>query len=237
MSSCFISDLHLDDAREDVKKTFFKFLDDEAPKFDNLYILGDLFEVWIGDDYQDTLSVEVIRRLKAFSHTGKKIYFMHGNRDFLLGHKFAESCGGEIISDPYVFKVKDKKIMLSHGDIFCIDDLDYQNFKNTVRSEKWKTNFLSKDLSERNAIAKKLREESAQKNLEKKAFLMDVNKGEVNRVAQKYDIDILIHGHVHRPKTHIEDYGTRIVLGDWDRKYWFITLIDQEVNLISGKVK
>jgi UDP-2,3-diacylglucosamine hydrolase len=127
--------------------------------------------------------------------------------------------------------------MLSHGDIFCIDDLDYQNFKNTVRSEKWKTNFLSKDLSERNAIAKKLREESAQKNLEKKAFLMDVNKGEVNRVAQKYDIDILIHGHVHRPKTHIEDYGTRIVLGDWDRKYWFITLIDQEVNLISGKVK
>ena len=107
MSSCFISDLHLDDAREDIKKTFFKFLNDVAPKFDNLYILGDLFEVWIGDDYQDTLSVEVIRRLKAFSHTGKKIYFMHGNRDFLLGHKFAESCGGEIISDPYVFKVKD----------------------------------------------------------------------------------------------------------------------------------
>ena len=236
MSSCFISDLHLDDAREDIKKTFFKFLDDEAPKFDNLYILGDLFEVWIGDDYQDTLSVEVIKRLKAFSYTGKKIYFMHGNRDFLLGYKFAESCGGEIISDPYVFKVKDKKVMLSHGDIFCIDDLDYQNFKNTVRSEKWKTNFLSKDLSERNAIAKKLREESAQKNLEKKAFLMDVNKGEVNRVAQKYDIDILIHGHVHRPKTHIEAYGKRIVLGDWDKKYWFISLIDQEINLISGKV-
>ena len=236
MSSCFISDLHLDDARKDIKKTFFKFLDEEAPKFDNLYILGDLFEVWVGDDFQDTLSVEVIKRLKAFSQTGRKIYFMHGNRDFLLGQKFVESCGGEIISDPYVFKLKDKKVMLSHGDIFCIDDLDYQNFKNTVRSEKWKTNFLSKDLSERKAIAKKLREESAQKNLEKKAFLMDVNKDEVNRVAQKYDIDILIHGHVHRPKTHIEAYGKRIVLGDWDKKYWFISLIDQEINLISGKV-
>ena len=123
MSSCFISDLHLDHKREDIKKAFFKFLESEAYEFKNLYILGDLFEVWIGDDFEDDFTNQVISKLKKFSQSNKNIYIMHGNRDFLLGEKFAEKCGAKLIPDPLILDGKGKKIMLSHGDIFCTDDM------------------------------------------------------------------------------------------------------------------
>ncbi|MDC3045884.1 UDP-2,3-diacylglucosamine diphosphatase, partial [Gammaproteobacteria bacterium] len=149
MSSCFISDLHLDHKREDIKKAFFKFLESEASEFENLYILGDLFEVWIGDDFEDRFTSEVISELKKFSLKNKNIFIMHGNRDFLIGKKFAEKCGAKLISDPLILNKEGKKIMLSHGDIFCTDDLEYQNFKEKVRNEKWQKEFLSKDLKDR----------------------------------------------------------------------------------------
>jgi UDP-2,3-diacylglucosamine hydrolase len=236
MSSCFISDLHLDSKREDIKKTFFKFLESEALEFENLYILGDLFEVWIGDDYEDEFTSEVIFELKQFSLSNKNIFIMHGNRDFLLGEKFAEKCGAELIPDPLILNIKEKKIMLSHGDIFCTDDLGYQNFKEKVRNEKWQKEFLSKDLKDREEIAKNLRKESAMQNSKKEDFLMDVNKSEVEKIAQENEVDILIHGHVHRPKIHNEFFGQRIVLGDWDKKYWFISLIGEKVSLHSSEI-
>ena len=129
MSSCFISDLHLDNKRKDVKKSFFNFLESEASEFDNLYILGDLFEVWIGDDFSDQLTNEVISNLKKYSNKNKKIFIMHGNRDFLLGKKFVQDCGAELISDPLILNNENRRIMLSHGDIFCTDDSEYQKFK------------------------------------------------------------------------------------------------------------
>ena len=236
MSSCFISDLHLDNKREDIKKAFFKFLESEALEFENLYILGDLFEVWIGDDYEDEFTSEVISGLKQFSLSNKNIFIMHGNRDFLLGEKFAEKCGAELISDPLILDIEEKKIMLSHGDIFCTDDLGYQNFKEKVRNEKWKKEFLSKDLKDREEIAKNLRKESAIQNSKKEDFLMDVNKSEVEKIAQENEVDILIHGHVHRPKIHNEFFGQRIVLGDWDKRYWFISLIGEKVSLHSSEI-
>ena len=236
MSSCFISDLHLDHKREDIKKAFFKFLESEASGFENLYILGDLFEVWIGDDFEDEFTSEVISELKKFSLKDKNIFIMHGNRDFLLGEKFAKKCGAKLISDPLILNKEEKKIMLSHGDIFCTDDLEYQNFKEKVRNEKWQKEFLSKDLKDREEIAKNLRKESAMKNSKKEDYLMDVNKSEVEKIAQEYEVDILIHGHVHRPKIHDEAFGQRIVLGDWDQKYWFISLIGEKISLHSSKI-
>ena len=236
MSSCFISDLHLDNKREDIKKAFFKFLESEASEFKNLYILGDLFEVWIGDDYEDKFSNEVISKLKEFSLKDKNIFIMHGNRDFLLGKKFAEKCGAKLISDPLILDNEEKRIMLSHGDTFCTDDLEYQSFKEEVRNEKWQEEFLSKDLKDREEIAKNLRKESSMKNSKKEAYLMDVNKSQVEKIAQENEIEILIHGHVHRPKIHNEIFGQRIVLGDWDKKYWFISLVGEKVNLHSGEI-
>tara|TARA_B100001564_G_scaffold249298_1_gene211631 strand:- start:77 stop:790 length:714 start_codon:yes stop_codon:yes gene_type:complete len=237
MSSCFISDLHLDHKREDIKKAFFKFLESEAYEFKNLYILGDLFEVWIGDDFEDDFTNQVISKLKKFSQSNKNIYIMHGNRDFLLGEKFAEKCGAKLIPDPLILDGKGKKIMLSHGDIFCTDDLEYQDFKEKVRNEKWKIEFLSKNLRDREEIAKNLRQESAVKNTKKQDYLMDVNKSEVEKIAQENKIEILIHGHVHRPKIHNEVFGQRIVLGDWDKKYWFISLIGEQVRLHSCEIR
>jgi UDP-2,3-diacylglucosamine hydrolase len=229
--------MHLDHKREDIKKAFFKFLESEAYEFKNLYILGDLFEVWIGDDFEDDFSNQVISKLKQFSQSNKNIYIMHGNRDFLLGEKFAEKCGAKLIPDPLILDDKGKKIMLSHGDIFCTDDMEYQDFKEKVRNEKWKIEFLSKNLRDREQIAKNLRQESAVKNAKKQDYLMDVNKSEVEKIAQENKIEILIHGHVHRPKIHNEVFGQRIVLGDWDKKYWFISLIGEQVRLHSCKIK
>ena len=236
MSSCFISDLHLDNKREEIKKAFFKFLESEASEFENLYILGDLFEVWIGDDFEDDFTREVISELKKFSLKDKNIFIMHGNRDFLLGEKFAEKCGAKLISDPLILDKEEKKIMLSHGDIFCTDDVEYQSFKEKVRNEKWQKEFLSKDLKDREEIAKNLRKESARKNSKKEDYLMDVNKLEVEKIAQENKVEILIHGHVHRPKVHKETFGQRIVLGDWDKKYWFISLIGKKISLHSSEI-
>ena len=236
MSSCFISDLHLHEKRKDIKNRFFNFLESEAIRFKNLYILGDLFEVWIGDDLQDNFSEEVIKKLKLFSKNNKNIFIMHGNRDFLLGEKFANLCGAKILPDPYIFKSGKKKIMLSHGDIFCIDDIEYQKFKSTVRTSEWKKDFLSKSIFERNEIARQLRKESSKKNSEKEDFLMDVNKLEIEKIALENKIDILIHGHVHRPKVHNEIFGERFVLGDWDEKYWFISLDGEKIELMSGSI-
>ena len=236
MSSCFISDLHLDHKREEIKKAFFKFLESEASEFENLYILGDLFEVWIGDDFEDDFTREVISELKKFSLKNKNIFIMHGNRDFLLGEKFAEKCGAKLISDPLILDKEEKKIMLSHGDIFCTDDVEYQSFKEKVRNEKWQKEFLSKDLKDREEIAKNLRNESAMKNSKKEDYLMDVNKTEVEKIARENEVEILIHGHVHRPKIHNEVFGQRIVLGDWNKKYWFISLIGERVSLRSNEI-
>tara|TARA_Y100000591_G_scaffold59620_1_gene48120 strand:+ start:421 stop:1134 length:714 start_codon:yes stop_codon:yes gene_type:complete len=237
MSFCFISDLHIDNKREDIKKAFFDFLNTIALNFENLFIIGDLFEVWVGDDYQDQTVLEVIKELKKFSSNGGNIFIMHGNRDFLLGKDFCDKFEGKIIDDPYIFEFGNKKIYVSHGDAFCTDDIEYHNFKKMVRSSEWQKNFLNETLKKRIEIANGLRKDSSSLNKNKDEYLMDVNLSEVESIASEESIDVIIHGHVHRPKVHHEKFGTRYVLGDWDKNFWYLSLKNGEFDLVSKAIK
>ena len=236
MSACLISDLHLQENRPELTKAFKKFLVSHAADVDSLYILGDLFEAWIGDDYENDFIAEVKFELKKYSSLGKKIYLMHGNRDFLLGDKFCAEIGGLLLDDPTTIKINDFKVILMHGDSLCIDDLDYQSFRTVVRDQTWKNNFLEKEISERIELAQSLREVSKVENKDKAYEIMDVNLMAVNEIFQKFKNDILIHGHTHRPKIHQEKYGTRYVLGDWEKEYYFLK-INKTIKFIKEKIE
>ena len=236
MSACLISDLHLQENRPELTKAFKKFLVSHAADVDSLYILGDLFEAWIGDDYENDFIADVKFELKKYSSLGKKIYLMHGNRDFLLGDKFCAEIGGLLLDDPTSIKINDFKVILMHGDSLCIDDLDYQSFRTVVRDQTWKNDFLEKKISERIELAQSLREVSKVENKDKAYEIMDVNLMTVNEIFQKFKHDILIHGHTHRPKIHQEKYGTRYVLGDWEKEYYFLK-INKTIEFINEKIE
>ena len=236
MSACLISDLHLQENRPELTKAFKKFLISHAANVDSLYILGDLFEAWIGDDFENDFILEVKSELKKYSSLGKKIYLMHGNRDFLLGEKFCEEIGGFLLDDPTTIKINNFEITLMHGDSLCTDDLDYQSFRTVVRDEKWQIDFLEKEISERIELAQNLREVSKIENKDKDHQIMDVNIMAVNEIFQRFKNNILIHGHTHRPKIHEEKYGTRYVLGDWEKQYYFLK-IDESIEFINQKIE
>jgi len=236
MSACLISDLHLQENRPELTKAFKKFLISHASNVDSLYILGDLFEAWIGDDFENDFILEVKSELKKYSSLGKKIYLMHGNRDFLLGKKFCEEIGGFLLDDPTTIKINNFEITLMHGDSLCTDDLDYQSFRTVVRDEKWQIDFLEKEISERIELAQNLREVSKIENKDKDHQIMDVNIMAVNEIFQRFKNNILIHGHTHRPKIHEEKYGTRYVLGDWEKQYYFLK-IDESIEFINQKIE
>ena len=236
MSACLISDLHLQEKRPELTKAFKKFLISHAANVDSLYILGDLFEAWIGDDFENDFILEVKSELKKYSSLGKKIYLMHGNRDFLLGEKFCEEIGGFLLDDPTTIKINNFEITLMHGDSLCTDDLDYQSFRTVVRDEKWQIDFLEKEISERIELAQNLREVSKIENKDKDHQIMDVNIMAVNEIFQRFKNNILIHGHTHRPKIHEEKYGTRYVLGDWEKQYYFLK-IDESIEFINQKIE
>jgi len=236
MSACLISDLHLQEKRPELTKAFKKFLISHAANVDSLYILGDLFEAWIGDDFENDFILEVKLELKKYSSLGKKIYLMHGNRDFLLGKKFCEEIGGFLLDDPTTIKINNFEITLMHGDSLCTDDLDYQSFRTVVRDEKWQIDFLEKEISERIELAQNLREVSKIENKDKDHQIMDVNIMAVNEIFQRFKNNILIHGHTHRPKIHEEKYGTRYVLGDWEKQYYFLK-IDESIEFINQKIE
>ncbi len=236
MSACLISDLHLQENRPELTKAFKKFLVSHAANVDSLYILGDLFEAWIGDDYENDFIAEVKFELKRYTSLGKKIYLMHGNRDFLLGDKFCDEIGGLLLDDPTTIKINDFKVILMHGDSLCTDDLDYQSFRTAVRDQTWKNDFLKKEISERIELAQSLREVSKVENKDKAYEIMDVNLMAVNEIFQKFKNGILIHGHTHRPKIHQEKYGTRYVLGDWEKEYYFLK-INKTIEFIKEKIE
>ena len=161
---------------------------------------------------------------------------MHGNRDFLLGKKFCEEIGGFLLDDPTTIKINNFEITLMHGDSLCTDDLDYQSFRTVVRDEKWQIDFLEKEISERIELAQNLREVSKIENKDKDHQIMDVNIMAVNEIFQRFKNNILIHGHTHRPKIHEEKYGTRYVLGDWEKQYYFLK-IDESIEFINEKIE
>ena len=219
MPTLFISDLHLDEARPHIVELFTRFLASEARDADALYILGDLFESWIGDDDDAPLPARVAQTLRALRDSGVPIWFMHGNRDFLLGADYATRAGMTLLPDPTIIELEGERTLLMHGDTLCTDDVDYQKFRALVRDADWQQEFLAKPLAERRAFATQARGESRKHTASAKPEIMDVNPGAVEAVMREHGVHRLIHGHTHRPATHslILDgaIAKRSVLGDW----------------------
>lgn len=229
----FISDLHLEPDRPDISQAFFDFLDDKASNAQALYILGDFFNVWLGDDIHTELSDQVALKLLTLNAQGITIKLMHGNRDFLMGSDYAQTCGAELIEEPYLITAFDKKVLLMHGDVLCTKDTDYMAFRQMVRNPDWQKEFLARSVEERIAYASEARKQSQAMSSNKADDIMDVTPEAVTDIMQTYAVDTLIHGHTHRPNVHELANGraTRIVLGDWDKAAWYISWDQQQLVL------
>ncbi len=222
MKDCvFISDLHLAPERPQIIELFLQFADKIAAHADELYILGDFLEYWLGDDDPSPALASVFDKLIELSEKHKtKIIFMHGNRDFLIGKNLAKRCHFHLINDDtFKIKIHEQDVLLMHGDTLCIDDVEYQKFRQMVRSQQWQQDILSKSIEERIQIAKNIRDQSKKSTAEKDEFIMDVNQQETEKTFINHNVNIIIHGHTHRPAIHQEVINhqktTRIVLGDW----------------------
>ncbi|HEY9150515.1 MAG TPA: UDP-2,3-diacylglucosamine diphosphatase [Gammaproteobacteria bacterium] len=215
----FISDLHLDPTRPRVSDLFLDFLAGEARTATALYILGDLFEAWIGDDDPEPEHARVIAGLRAAVDSGVPIFVMHGNRDFLLGDDFARRSGAQQLPDSLVIELFGTPTLLLHGDTLCTDDQAYQDFRAMVRDAGWQGDFLARPIHERQAIARQLRETSQRATRGKPEYITDVNAAAVADSMRTAGVRQLIHGHTHRPAVHDFELdgqaARRIVLGDW----------------------
>ena len=212
----FISDCHLHAGHPEVIHELVEFLDGRAASASQLYILGDLFEVWLGDD-DPAPGLERLIDSLARRATTARVYFLAGNRDFLLGEAFAARAGFELLEEPQYLELGGSRVVLIHGDTLCTDDHDYQAFRAMVRNPEWQAGFLEKPLAERQAIAARLRDESADAMADKTMEIMDVNARAVEDCFRQHQAEILIHGHTHRPAVHSYSGGlTRYVLGDWN---------------------
>lgn len=224
--SLLISDLHLDPARPEHLAALETLLDNHAGKADRLYVLGDLFEAWIGDDDDSPFNRQAIDAFRRFSDAGSELFFMHGNRDFLLGDKFADDCGGALLDEGTVADLYGTRALLMHGDSLCTEDHAYQQFRAMARDPQWQQGMLAKPLEERRALAQGMRMQSQGNNANKPENIMDVTPAEVVRVMEDAGVQHLIHGHTHRPAVHDVDLkdgtGTRWVLGDWGALGWWI---------------
>ncbi len=238
----FISDLHLEESRPDITRTLLQFLNINSGKCAALYILGDLFEVWIGDDEQSLLIDEITSALRGFHVAGSSIYLMHGNRDFLIGDNFAKRCGAELIEDPCILKTEAGHIVLLHGDTLCTDDLEYMQFRAQVRQQIWQQEFLAKPLDDRRAFAQEARQASQKTAGIKNNSIMDVNGQAVLDLFNQFQENMMLHGHTHRPAVHELAFsnpingqikGQRIVLGDWNNKAWYAETQNKKISLLS----
>jgi UDP-2,3-diacylglucosamine hydrolase len=226
MTTLFISDLHLDAERPAVTELFGAFMQKEATRADALYILGDLFEAWVGDDDPSDTGAYVAARIREVADAGVPVFFIRGNRDFLVGDAFARRAGMRILPDPAVVMLYGKPAILMHGDLLCTGDTAYQAFRAQTRNPAWQAQFLAQPLSARLAFAAQARAASAahqggMKQSDKATFetLTDVAPATVDTTFTQFRIDTLIHGHTHRPAIHdltVENRARqRIVLGDW----------------------
>ena len=220
MTVFFISDLHLTPQRPKTNELFFEFLSTIKPTAEALYILGDLFEFWVGDDAVKIVGqTEVFSALKQVTEEGVHVYFMHGNRDFLVGDEFAKKTGCQILPDPSEIKLGDLKVLLMHGDSMCTDDTAHQQFRDLVNDPNWRREFLSYPVTERMELALTARSQSALHKSMTSMEVMDVNSTAVERAIEQRNVDYLIHGHTHRPGIHTLNINgkqvKRIVLGDW----------------------
>ncbi len=220
MIKIFISDLHLEERHLESAELFFALLQAAiTARIDSLFILGDLFEAWIGDDDLSAFNVSVMKHLRQASDQGMSIYLMHGNRDFLIGKSFLKNSGCKLLPDEQVIDLFGTQTLLMHGDTLCTHDKKYLKFRKKSRHWFFQTLFLLKSLRKRHIIAKRYRQASSQYTRTAPAHIMDVTQDEVRRVMQKHKVQHLIHGHTHRPFLHHLQLhtlpATRTVLGPW----------------------
>ena len=236
MAINFISDLHLDKSRPHINKYFIEYLNHLDDSVSDLYILGDLFEYWVGDD--DPMDgLQEVRN--AITGLGQKIniWYMHGNRDFLVTKSICKDLKINLLDDPTVIEIDNMKILLMHGDTLCTDDHEYQNFRSMVRSSAWQKEMLSKSLEERLSIANSLRSKSIEANRLKGEEIMDVNNTEVMNIIEKYKPDVIVHGHTHRPNIHHHNDVIRYVLGDWYNNFYILTYDNDKFYINKGLLK
>ena len=220
MPSLFIADLHLDDSRPHITALFERYLaSEEVRSADALYILGDLVEAWIGDDDDAELPARIARATSAVRDAGVPVYFMVGNRDFLLGEAFATRAGMILLDDGVVHTLYDRPTLIMHGDILCTDDVAYQAVRRQVRAPEWQAQILAMSLEQRRAFARQARDDSRSHTGSTAETIMDVNAAAVEAAMRKAGVTRLIHGHTHRPAVHEflldAKAAQRIVLGDW----------------------
>lgn len=220
MTTRFIADLHLQASHPALTEAFFRYLNTTAQDASALYILGDLFEHWIGDDGMGPFERQVAEALRQYSDDGHQLYFMHGNRDFLIKDTFAQLAGLTLLDDPTVVTLDNERVLLMHGDSMCIQDQVYMQFRAQVRSPAWQQQVLAMPLQQRLALAEQLRVQSGEANATKADQIMDVDGDEVVRQMNTHAVTTLIHGHTHRPADHSVQLGNglqgrRLVLGDW----------------------
>ncbi|QNM95843.1 UDP-2,3-diacylglucosamine diphosphatase [Chitinimonas koreensis] len=215
----FASDLHLSDSDPATRAAFAEFLHGPARQAAALYLLGDIFEYWAGDDDDDPFNAGVAAELRALAEAGTAVHLMHGNRDFLLGPAFAAAAGATLLADPTLVEIGGRRLLLSHGDALCTDDAAYQQFRATVRQPAWQAAFLARPLGERRAEIARIRAASEMAKREKALDIMDVNPYAVTTLLAQYPGAHLIHGHTHRPAMHHHEvqHGRRErwVLPDW----------------------
>ena len=219
MAALFLSDLHLDAGRPGSIERFTTFIDTQALSAEQVFVLGDLFEAWIGDDDDDPRMQPVMAALARLTAAGVPCAVMHGNRDFLLGPEFAAATGCRLLGDYERIEIGGEPVLLTHGDLLCTDDHAYMNLRAMVRGEQWRREFLAKSLAERRAIAAELRKTSTAETAMKAEDIMDVNQATVERVMREHGVRTLLHGHTHRPAVHRftldGEPAERIVLGAW----------------------
>ncbi|MBD8732226.1 UDP-2,3-diacylglucosamine diphosphatase [Pseudomonas sp. CFBP 13710] len=230
-----ISDLHLQEERPDITRAFLDFLGGRARSAEALYILGDFFEAWIGDDAMTPFQSSICAALRALSDGGTKIFLMHGNRDFLIGSSFCRKAGCSLLADPSMVRLNGQAVLLMHGDSLCTRDEGYMRLRRVLRNPLTLFILRNLPLGTRHTLARKLRNESRAQTQMKAHDIVDVTPEEVPRVMCQHGVTTLIHGHTHRPAVHELQIGDlpaqRIVLGDWDRQGWVLQVDDRGFNL------
>ncbi|MCO7248402.1 UDP-2,3-diacylglucosamine diphosphatase [Pseudoalteromonas sp. Ps84H-4] len=236
--SYFIADLHLTENRPDITAAFFDFLDSKIINndVDALYILGDFFEVWVGDDYQTDLSVSVATRLSQVSESGTKVFFIHGNRDFIMREGYAKSASMTLLPEQVVIDLYGTPTVILHGDEMCTQDVEYQKFRKKSRGWWWPKLMLAMPLWYRKKIARNAREKSKQSQAGKALEILDVTEDAVLAMFKKHQVKNMIHGHTHRPNVHYYNVNgethTRTVLGDWYEQGSYLRVTPDKQELI-----
>ncbi|MGI4721374.1 MAG: UDP-2,3-diacylglucosamine diphosphatase [Janthinobacterium lividum] len=213
----FVSDLHLQVSHPRTAEAFFHFLAERASHAERLYLLGDIFEYWAGDDdLAEPFHQQVIGAIRAVGDAGTAVYWLAGNRDFLVGPGFADAAGLSLLEEPHLIAAGGKRVVLVHGDAQCTADLKYMAFRAQVRDKQWQRQFLGMPLAQRKAIIAGLREGSREAQAGKSYEIMDVTPDAVEALFASCDADVIVHGHTHRPATHASGGKTRFVLPDWE---------------------